>query len=50
MEYVEHELDLEVHRKSDGGNSETVSRAIYRHLVDRFNNDDSTVTYMPLDS
>ena len=48
MRYVEDEFEISVNRKSNGGNAETVSRAIYRHLVDRYNDHDSTVTYVSL--
>ena len=48
MDFVEGELGIEVKRKSSGGNSETLSRAIYRHLVDRYNDGDNTVSFEPL--
>ena len=48
MEYVENELRIAVNRKADGSNSETVSRAVWRHLTDRYNMGDETVTYEPL--
>ncbi len=46
---VENVLGLTVNKKSDGGNSETHSRAVYRHLVDRYNEGDLTVTWEPRD-
>jgi len=42
---VEEELGLQVHEKRSGGNSESVPRAIWRHLVDRFNLFDEGVHY-----
>ncbi len=47
MHLVEEELGISVNRKSGGGNSETLSRAIYRHLVDRYNSGDESVIYHP---
>lgn len=48
MGFVEGGLGLKVNRKSTGGNSETLSRTIFRHLVDRYNNGDETVSFEPL--
>lgn len=45
MGFVENILGLSVHRKLNGGNSETLARAIYRHLADRFNQGDTTVSF-----
>ncbi|HJN86354.1 MAG: hypothetical protein QGH97_15230 [Dehalococcoidia bacterium] len=47
MDLVEGQLGLQVNRKSDGGNSETHARAIYRHFVDRYNGGDQTVVMSP---
>lgn len=47
MELVEGELGLEVHRKANGGNSETLARAIYRHFVDHYNSGHQTIQYDP---
>lgn len=48
MAFVERDLGLSVNRKTAGGNSETLARAIYRHLLDRMRNGDGGVTYKPL--
>jgi hypothetical protein len=40
-------LRLYVNRKITGENSETLSRTIYRHLVDRYNSGDETVSFEP---
>ena len=45
MDLVEGDLDIKVNRKQDGGNSETLARAIYRHFVDRYNEGDESVSY-----
>jgi len=47
MEHVESELGLKVNRKTNGANSETLARAIYRHFMDRYNSGDETVQYDP---
>ena len=47
MALVEGKLGISVNRKSNGGNSETLSRAIYRHFVDRYNKGDNSVNYDP---
>ena len=47
---VEEELRIEVHAKKSGSQegypSEAVTRAVWRHLVDRYNNYDSDVKYL----
>lgn len=48
MDFVEGDLGLRVSRKTAGGNSETLARAIYRHLLDRMNTGDASVAYRPL--
>ena len=48
MAYVEDEFGVKVIRKRNGANGETVSRALYRHLANRYNNGDATVIYEPL--
>lgn len=48
MDFVEGALGLRVNRKTAGGNSETLARAIYRYFVDKLNSGDQGVTYGPL--
>ncbi|MCI0775974.1 MAG: hypothetical protein J4N97_09635 [Chloroflexi bacterium] len=45
MSLVEQRLGIEVLKKNDGTNAETVSRAIFRHLADRYNDGDTTITF-----
>ena len=45
MAFVEGVLGLFVHRKRNGGNSETHARAIWRHFIDRYNGGDTSVSY-----
>ena len=42
---VEGELGLRINRKKDGGNSETHGRAVWRHLADKYNTGDQTVSF-----
>jgi len=45
MSFVEGELGISVYRKRSGGNSETLSRAVWRYLADLYNEGDLTVHY-----
>jgi hypothetical protein len=45
MSFVEGELGISVRRKRSGGGSETLSRAVWRHLADRYNEGDPAVHY-----
>jgi hypothetical protein len=47
MDFVEGTLGLSVHRKSSGGNSETLARAIWRNFADQYNKGDKSVTFTP---
>lgn len=42
---VEEELGILVQKKRAGGSSETIGRAVWRHLADRYNRLDRTVSY-----
>lgn len=42
---VEEELGIPVQKKRAGGSSETIGRAVWRHLTDRYNLLDKTVSY-----
>lgn len=42
---VEEDLGIQVQRKRAGGSSETIGRAVWRHLKDRYNLLDRTVSY-----
>ncbi len=43
---VEEELGIPVQKKSARGSSETIGRAVWRHLTDRYNLLDKTVSYI----
>jgi len=43
---VEEALGIPVQKKRAGGSSETIGRAVWRHLADRYNLIDKTVSYI----